>query len=277
VSHLVTVHSLSERRACQLARQPRSTHRYESRQLLGDDALTRQIKALSLKHPRYGYRRITALLRQDGWNVNRKRIHRIWKREGLRVPFRRRRKRRRGHGANSSQVLRSEQKDHVWSYDFLSDMTTGGHSLRVLALVDEYTRECLILKVAKNINAKSVRESLRSLFLKGRMPRYIRSDNGPEFIAESLSKWFKELGVKTAFIEPGSPWENAYIESFNARLRDEFLDRRTFETAREAGDLSNQYQKEYNEERPHSSLSYLTPGEFSRRLEEREVKHNHAA
>ena len=273
MDHIQKEYGLTERRACQLIRQPRSTNRYKRRGRAGDDALTKEIKALSRKNPRYGYRRVTVLLRKAGWMVNSKRVHRIWKKEGLKVPQRKRKKRRVGTSTNSSQVLRAEHKDHVWSYDFLADMTTDGGPIRILALVDEHTRECLVLDVAKSIKADDVRRALKALFLTGRMPRYIRSDNGPEFIEAALCRWFKDLGVETAFIEPGSPWENAYVESFNSRFRDEFLDRRTFESIREARHLANDYRRRYNEERPHSSLDYLTPSEFA----QQEATHNHAA
>lgn len=258
-------HALSERRACKLTGQSRSTQRYETVKASDEDALTQDIRALSLKHPRFGYRRITALLRAAGWGVNRKRVHRLWKKMGLKVYQRRRKRRRVGQSSNSSQKSRATHKDHVWSYDFVADQTEDGKRLKTLVVVDEFTRECLAIETWRSFPAHQVKKVLSKLFKSGRMPEHIRSDNGPEFIETALRKWFKDIGIKTLFIEPGSPWENAYVESFNARLRDELLDRELFSSLLEAKIKMRRYQNHYNEERPHSSLGYLTPRAFAER------------
>jgi transposase InsO family protein len=222
------------------------------------------MRELSGKHPRYGYRRITALLRREGWAVNRKRVHRLWKREGLKVPSRQHKKRRWGTSDEGVIHRRAEHINHVWSYDFVMDETEDGRRLKVLPILDEYTRECLALEVERSITAQDVIAVLEYLFLVRGAPKFLRSDNGPEFIAEAVKAWLKPLHVKPAYIEPGSPWENAYSESFGSRLRDEFLNREVFANVREAKVLAEDYRRDYNEARPHSSLGYVAPAEFAR-------------
>jgi transposase InsO family protein len=218
---------------------------------------------LARQRPRYGYRRITALLRGEGWRVNRKRVHRLWRREGLRVPQKQRKKRRLGHSGNSSRRRRAQRVNEVWSYDFMQDQTADGKPLRLLPVVDEYTRECLTIEVQRSFTAEEVVATLQYLFELRGAPKYIRSDNGPEFIAKAVRDWLARSGVKTLYIEPGSPWENAYSESFNSRLRDECLDRELFESLPEAKVIVEDYRLDYNHRRPHSALSYETPAAFA--------------
>ncbi len=228
-----------------------------------EDALTADIIALASQHGRYGYRRITALLRQDGWAVNRKRIHRLWRQEHLKVPQKQRKKRRLGHSANGVLRRRPEHPNHVWCYDFLKDQTTDGRPLKLLPIEDEYTRECLALDVARSITAQDVIRTLARLFAERGAPRFIRSDNGPEFIAQALRDWLPRSGVQTVYIAPGAPWENAYSESFNSRLRDELLNRELFTSVLEAKVITEDYRQEYNQRRPHSALGYQTPAAFA--------------
>lgn len=255
---------MSQRRACQTVGQPRSTQRYLPRPRDDERSLVKRMRELSGKHPRYGYRRITALLRREGWAVNRKRVHRLWKREGLKVPSRQHKKRRWGTSDEGVIHRRAEHINHVWSYDFVMDETEDGRRLKVLPILDEYTRECLALEVERSITAQDVIAVLEYLFLVRGAPKFLRSDNGPEFIAEAVKAWLKPLHVKPAYIEPGSPWENAYSESFGSRLRDEFLNREVFANVREAKVLAEDYRRDYNEARPHSSLGYVAPAEFAR-------------
>ena len=218
---------------------------------------------LSRLHPRYGYRRITALLRGEGWRVNRKRVHRLWRREGLKVVVKQRKKRRLGSSDNSVARRKAEHINHVWSYDFVMDQTENGRQLKFLPVLDEYTRECLTLEVARSITSMDVIEVLENLFMVRGVPEYIRSDNGPEFIANAIKTWLGEIGVATLYIAPGSPWENAYSESFNSRFRDELLNREMFGSVFEARVLSGDWRLDYNNHRPHSSLDYMTPAAFA--------------
>ena len=218
---------------------------------------------LSRRHPRYGYRRITALLRRKGWRVNRKRVYRLWRREGLKVPVKQRKRRRLGSSDNSVVRRKAEHINHVWSYDFVMDQTEDGRRLKLLPVLDEYTRECLTLEVARNMKARDVIEVLEHLLIVRGAPEYIRSDNGSEFIADAIKKWLADIGVKTLYIEPGSPWENAYSESFNSRLRDELLNREVFGNMLAARVLLGDWRLEYNHRRPHSSLDYMTPAAFA--------------
>ena len=218
-----------------------------------------RIHELVLKYPRYGYRFITAKLRQEGWRVNFKRIYRIWRQEGLKVPKNTRKKRRLGHSGNSCVRLKAEFKDHVWTWDFIHDRTATGQPLKWLAITDEFTRECLALEVDRSIKSDDVLHSLSSQFLLYGKPEHIRSDNGPEFTAKALRGWLSRIGVKTAFIEPGSPWENGYNESFNGKLRDELLNGEIFYNILEAKVLIENWRREYNTIRPHSSLDDTPP------------------
>jgi transposase InsO family protein len=218
---------------------------------------------LSRQRPRYGYRRITALLRGEGWRVNRKRVHRLWRREGLKVPQKQRKKRRLGHSGNSSRRRRANGFNEVWSYDFVQDQTADGKPLRLLPVVDEYSRECLAIEVERSFTARDVVATLQYLFEVRGAPKYVRSDNGPEFIARAVRDWLSRSAVQTLYIEPGSPWENAYSESFNSRLRDECLDRELFESLPEAKVIVEDYRLDYNHRRPHSALGYETPATFA--------------
>jgi transposase InsO family protein len=218
---------------------------------------------LSRKHPRYGYRRTAALLRREGWPANLKRVHRLWRENGLKVPQIQRKRRRLGARSNSTTRHRAESKNQVWSYDFVADQTTDGRRMRLLPVVDEFTRECLTIEVGRNLTAREVVSTLQELFAIRGAPQFIRSDNGPEFIAETVKNWLERSDVGTLYIEPGSPWENAYSESFNSRLRDELLNRELFTTLEEAKVLIDEYRLEYNHRQPHSSLDYQTPAEFA--------------
>jgi len=220
--------------------------------------VTRMVE-LARQYGRYGYRRITAMLRIEGWRVNHKRVERLWRREGLKVPKKQPKRGRLWLNDGSCVRLRSLWKDHVWAYDFVHDRTHDGRPLRMLTLVDEYTRECLAIDVARRMTSEDVLERLTDLFIRRGVPDHIRSDNGAEFTSKAVRDWLAKVGVKTLFIEPGSPWENGYIESFNGKLRDELLDREIFYTLLEAKVLIERWRQEYNWIRPHSSLGYRPP------------------
>ncbi len=263
MEHIRQHWGVSERRACKVIEQPRSTQRYSSRKADRDRPLIEMMTALSRENPRYGYRRVWALLRREGWHVNKKRIYRLWREEGLKVPDKQRKRRRfSGTGENNSSRRRAEYRDHVWSYDFVMDQTEDGRTLKMMPVVDEYTRECLMLEVERSITARDVIKTLAALFELRGEPAFIRSDNGPEFIAEAVKRWLTASGVETLYIEPGSPWENAYSETFISRFGDELLKREVFTNLLEAKVLVEEYRSHYNHERPHSSLGYRTPVEF---------------
>lgn len=234
--------------------------------------LIRHIHELAEQHPRFGYRQITALLRQDGGQtgnglVNPKRVHRLWKQAGLQVPQRRPRKRRRlGASENGCTRLKATYPNHVWSYDFLYDRTEDGRQLKIMPVVDEYTRECLTIVVRRSTTAQDVACEMDRLFALRGQPDNVRSDNGPEFLAEALKAHLQDLNVDTRYIEPGAPWQNGFIESFNSRFRDELLDRELFTTRLEAEVLCEQYRRFYNEERPHSALDYQAPSAYAAEL-----------
>lgn len=254
---------VSQRRACKVLKQARSTQRYRGKAPERDRALVARMREYVKAHPRYGYRRVWALLRQDGWTVNRKRVHRLWRREGFKVPQKQRKKKRLGTSANGIVRHRAGHKDHVWCYDFVKDQTTNGRPLKFLPIEDEYTRECLALEVARSIKANDVVETLRHLLEVRGAPKYIRSDNGPEFIAAAIKTFLKESGVATLYIEPGSPWQNAYSESFNSRFRDELLNAELFTSVLEAKVVCEEFKLAYNHRRPHSGLGYQTPAAFA--------------
>ena len=239
--------------------QIRATQRYLPRASDEEGRLLTRIIELATQYGRYGYRRITALLKREGWMVNHKRVERIWRREGLKVPQKQPKRGRLWLNDGSCIRLRPEHKDHVWSYDFVMARTTDGRAFRILAVLDEYTRECLTIKVDRRIRSQDVIDQLYYLFLFRGIPEHIRSDNGPEFTAKAIRNWLHKVGVKTLFIEPGSPWENGYIESFNGKLRDELLNGEIFTTLMEARVLIERWRKEYNQVRPHSSLGYRSP------------------
>jgi transposase InsO family protein len=250
---------VSERRICRVLSQPRSTQRYRPRIRDSEKRLTERMIELATKYGRYGYRRITALLQREGFKINHKRIERLWRREGLKVPQKQSKRKRLWLNDGSCIRLRPQFKDHVWSYDFVAARTEDGRPLRILTLIDEYTRECLTLKVARRLRSQDVLEQLGYLFIYRSLPCFIRSDNGPEFTAKVVRDWLQRLNVQTLFIEPGSPWENGYNESFNGKLRDELLNGEIFTTLLEAKVLIEDWRIEYNEFRPHSSLGYRPP------------------
>ncbi len=255
---------VSERRACKALEQCRLTQRYVSHSREEEEKLVVRITELATQYGRYGYRRITALLRQESWQVNHKRVEGIWRREGLKVPQKQPKRRRLWLNDGSCIRLRPEHKDHVWSYDFVMARTADGRSFRILAILDEYTRECLAILVKRRISSQDVIDQLFYLFVFRGIPQHIRSDNGPEFTAKEIRNWLNQIGVKTLFIEPGSPWENGYIESFNGKLRDELLNREIFTTLIEAKILIEQWRREYNQVRPHSALRYRPPAPEAR-------------
>jgi len=250
---------VSERRACQVLNQPRSTQRRKPHVPRDEPRLLRRMLQLASDYGRYGYRRVTALLRSEGWRVNHKRVERLWHREGLKVPKKQPKRKRLWLGDGSCVRLRPAYQDHVWSYDFVADRTSDGRALRMLTLIDEHTRECLAIDVARSLKSEDVLERLSDLFVRRGVPAYLRSDNGSEFTATKVRQWLERVGVKTLFIEPGSPWENGYVESFNGKLRDELLAREQFDTLLEAKVLIERWRRHYNTVRPHSSLGYRAP------------------
>ena len=256
---------VSERRVCRILGQPRSTQRRCVHTADDEPRLIRDMVRLASQYGRYGYRRVTKLLRDEGWGVNHKRVERLWRREGLKVPHKQPKRRRLWLNDGSCVRLRAAHKNHVWSYDFVQSRTHDGRVIRMLTLIDEHTRECLAIDVARKLNSESVLERLSDLFVRRGVPRYIRSDNGPEFTAIAVRDWLERVGVKTLFIEPGSPWENGYAESFYSRFRDEFLAMNSFESLSSTRSMTKEWRDSYNNWRPHSSLGYLTPKEFSAR------------
>ena len=256
---------VSERRACRVLGQPRSTQRYVvGHKVRKDRPLAQRMVALSRENPRYGYRRVWALLKREGFEVNKKRVHRLWKEEGLKVTDEQHKRRRLlGSSENGCKRKRAEHRDHVWSYDFVIDRTEDGCRLKMMPIVDEYSRECLTIEVQRSITAEDVVRTLAALFEQRGEPSFIRSDNGPEFIAQAVKQWLEISGVKTLYIQPGSPWENAYSETFISRFSDELLKREVFTSLLEAKVLAEGYRNHYNQERPHSALGYLTPAEFA--------------
>jgi len=263
VEHLQEKFEASERRACETVHQPRSTQRYEPQPRDDEQRLVARMLELARERPRFGYRRIAALLRAEGWRVNFKRVYRLWRREGLKVPKKVRKRRGLGVSANACHVRRAEHKDHVWTWDFVFDRTRSGTTLKWLSIVDEHTRECLALKVARSITSEDVIDTLAELFAIRGVPAQVRSDNGPEFVAMAIRRWLGQTGVETLYIEPGSPWENGYAESFHSRYRDEFLNVNEFGDLREARLLTRAWKEDYNHVRPHSSLDYQTPAAFA--------------
>lgn len=259
--HLQAKFKVSERRACQVLEVGRTSHRYQARRPAKDAPLTARIHQLALKHPRYGYRRIHALLVREGWGVNVKRVLRLWKQQGLQVKQVRRVNKAKGHADNACYQRMATCPNDVWTYDFLFD-SAGASPLKLMPVVDEYTRECFALVGDRNMDSRRVLEELLKLFSTHGKPKYIRSDNGSEYTAQYLQQAFVDLGVETLHIAPGSPWQNGYCESFNGKLRDELLNREVFSSLKEAQVLLEQFREEYNSQRPHSSLKYLTPHEF---------------
>lgn len=262
---------VSQRRAARALGLARSGLRYAP--VVGDEqaALARRIEDLAGSHPRFGYRRIWALLDREGWSVNKKAVLRLWRLLGLKLAKPRANPRpRRPHGqdANACHLRPSLGKDDVWTWDFVFDRTADGRSLKWLTLIDEYTRECLALEARRGMTAEDVRAILAEVAAeRGGPPCRVRSDNGPEFAAEAVRSWLASAGSGTLYVAPGSPWQNGYAESFNGKFRDEFLDREEFESGPQAMAAGTLWKGEYNTERPHSSLGYQTPAEYAARCD----------
>ena len=259
MDHVKAELGISERRACQVLRQHRSTQRKVPKTPDDEVALTADIIALARQYGRYGYRRITALLREAGWAVNKKRVERIWRCERLKVPQKQPKRSRLWLNDGSCIRLRPERPNHVWSYDFVTDRSHDGRAFRMLCVIDEFTRESLAIRVARKLKATDVIDVLADLFILRGIPAHLRSDNGPEFVATAVREWIAAVGAKTAYIEPGSPWENGYIESFNGKLRDELLNGEIFYSLNEARIVIEAWRHHYNTVRPHSSLGYRPP------------------
>jgi transposase InsO family protein len=255
---------VSQRRACRVLGQHRSSQRHRPKAAKEEEQrLVARVLALVRRHPRFGYRRVWALLRREGWRVNRKRVYRLWRQQGLKVPSKQRKKRRLGSSANSCVRRPAQHKDHVWAWDFLHDRTADGRPLKWFTLVDEYTRECLALEVGRGMTARAVGEVLAGVVRERGVPVHIRSDNGPEFIATGVRAWVAAAGLEALYIAPGAPWENGYSESFNGKVRDELLNAEEFDSVLEARVLAREWRQDYNHVRPHSALGYRTPAEFA--------------
>jgi transposase InsO family protein len=275
--YLRETYQVSERRAAGVLGRPRSTLRYCPADRSQEVPLIKAIQRLARKHPRWGYRFIHALLEREGWQVNLKRVHRLWRELKLQRPIRRKKAkklgRKRGTSANSCVNQPARFKNDVWTYDFVADRTVSGGALKWLTLVDEYTRECLALHVDRALNGAGVRRVLGRVIGRRGAPARIRSDNGSEFICEALCRWLPQQGTEPIQVAPGSPWENGYSESFNSRFRDEFLEVEEFESVADAKEKGEWFRREYNAVRPHSSLGYKTPKQFSDEYEQRRKKH----
>jgi putative transposase len=267
VNELCERFGVSQRRVSRALDLPRSTLRYAPVKSDERAALARRIEELAGLHPRYGYRRIWAMLHRQGWSVNKKTVRRHWRELGLKLTGPRANpKPRRPHGqdANACHLKPSRGKDDVWTWDFLFDRTSDGRSLKWLSLVDEYTRECLALEARRGMTAGEIQVILAGVAAsRGGPPHRMRSDNGPEFAAEAVRSWLEASGSGALYVAPASPWQNGFAESFHSHLRDEFLDREEFESAMQAQALGLLWKEEYNSERPHSSLAYKTPAEYS--------------
>jgi len=255
---------VSQRRACRVLNQPLSTQRYRAVFKADESILLKRILALVNEFPRFGYRQITRLLRSEGWRVNAKRIYRLWRREGLTVPQKKMKRRRLGSSTGGVIRRRASGRNDVWSVDFIFDRTANGHALKILVVIDEYTRECLVLDVRRRLNSDDFISELTNIMRSRGTPGYIRSDNGSEFIAQRVQEFLGRLDIQTSYIEPGSPWQNGYVESFNSRFRDECLACEEFRTVMEARQVVRAWQRSYNDHRPHGSLGGLTPTEYSR-------------
>jgi putative transposase len=266
---------LSERRACQIAGQHRSTQRHEPSRAADDAALRGRLRELSRERPRWGYRRAHARLRGEGWSLNRKRVQRLWREEGLRVPTRRRKRRRLGESTVPADRLRAGRPDQVWALDFQFDQTADGRILKLLHVVDEHTREALVIRCARRIDSDDTVAVLEGLVAaRGGAPEHIRCDNGPELTANALRDWCRFSRTGPSYIEPGSPWQNPYVESFGSRVREELLSQELFATLVEAQVLVEDWREDYNERRPHSALGMMAPARFaaSWRRSEQQIK-----
>jgi len=259
VGHTVTVLHVSERRACRAIGQFRSSYRYRPRLDPSQERVRTRIIALAKEYGRYGYRTVTDLLRREGWDVGKDRVYTIWRQEGLQVPQKQPKQGRLWLANGSCVRKRPERPNHVWSYDFVADRTQDGRPFRILTMLDEYTRECVASVVARRIRSQDIRVILAELFLSRGIPTHIRSDNGPEFIAIKLRHWQKHLNVAPLYIEPGPPWENGYVESFNGKMREQFLNGELFYTLKEAQIMAERWRIHYNTVRPRSSLGGQPP------------------
>ena len=260
VRYLIVAHHMSERRACQVVAAARSTVRYQPKGRPDDAELVTAVRDFAYRFPQHGYRHITAWMQRAGYRVNHKRVGRIWQQEGLQLP--RRTVVKRYFGVHRACHQQAHYPNHVWSYDFTEDRTTQGHRLRVLAVLDEYTRTCLFVYVARSIRATRLLDILHWLFTTHGVPQYLRSDNGPECVAQCVQHWLAEQGSQTLYITPGSPWENPFIERFIGTLKAECLNRYLFDSVVTAQMIVDHYVEEYNQIRPHSALGYLTPVEY---------------
>lgn len=266
VVHLTERFGVSERRACAATGQHRSTQNYRPRVVADEDALVEDMRRLVKKNLRRGCCHITMLLQREGWQVNHKRVHRLWKQEGLQVPRKYRKKRALGLDANACHIRWATAPNDVWTWDFIHDRSTNGRALKFLVILDEFTRECLALHVGRSMKSKEVLNVLSRLIGERGAPRHIRSDNGSEFVAREVRRWLADLGVSTLYIAPGAPWQNGFVESFNSRFRDEFLEMNYFNNLNEAAALAEGWKEYYNHQRPQTALGKLTPSEFASRF-----------
>ena len=256
---------VSERRVCRVLGQSRSTQRYVKRCPADEARLLSEMRRLARRHPRWGSPRIHDALRKRGWTVNHKRVERLWREEEMQVPKKQQKKRRKPPGGSENSCIRrrAERPNHVWSYDFIEDRTEKNRKLRMLVVIDEFTRESLAIEVAWSWTARQVLDVLGYLFAVRGIPDHLRSDNGPEFVAQAVTRWLDQAGVETLFIAKGSPWENGYVESFNSRFRDELLNRELFVGLEDARWIVDRWRLDFNHRRPHSSLDYQTPAAFA--------------
>ena len=259
---VVAAQLCSGRAACRILRLARSTYWYHGQPLTSrQEQLRQRLRELSEQHPRYGYRRIAALLRQEGWQVGKRQIQRLRRAEGLRVPPTKRKVVRRG--VSTGWPVKAGHRGHVWTWDFIADATVRGGALRMLTILDEYTRECHVLRADRALKATDVLEWLQKAIAEHGAPAHLRSDNGPEFIAHAVQGWLRDNQIKTLYIDPGSPWQNGFVESFHGRFRDECLNREQLWTLTEARVVVEDYRREYNQQRPHSKLGYRSPMQFA--------------
>jgi putative transposase len=256
---------VSERWACRVVGQHRSTQRHEPKRAEDDAVLRAELRKFSVERPRWGYRRAHHRLREEGWEINRKRVQRLWREEGLRIPVRKRKRRRLGDSTVPAERLRAERPYHVWAFDFQFDQTADGRALKLLNIVDEFTRESLVMLVERSIDADTVVAALERLCGERGTPELLRCDNGPEMTAHALRDWCEMSKTGTVFIEPGSPWQNPFVESFHSRVRDELLDIEEFCSLAEARVVIGDWREDYNQRRPHSALRMLTPAAFAAR------------
>ena len=268
MARLIDDMSVSERRVCRAVGQPRSTQRYVKQRPSDEPELVKRLHELARDHPRHGYRMMTGQLQLEGWHINHKRVYRLCRQEGLKVPQKKRKRRSLGCTNNGVIRQRSNHKNDVWAWDFIFDRDECGRALKWFVMIDEYTRECLTLEVGRRMRSEDVLNHLRDLMLIRGVPNHIRSDNGPEFIAADIRKFLSSAGVGTLYIEPGAPWENGIVESFNSRLRDELLECEIFENLNCAKKFSEHWFLYYNHRRPHGALKYQTPAQYAASCEE---------